>query len=739
MNRPLASAFAVCLLYGSSLAIGLQHITIRSQSTQGPQWFGTSSIVQEKFWITVNPNYLDVELEWVLDVGGYSKPDTFTNALEIVGNLNIEAGSVVTGMLLWNGDQILKAKLKPVGVAREQYEQVVDRDANAPPPPRDPVIFEYGWGPDNYYMSVFPACWQGTRRMRIRYVIPSHQESGVTKIGYPHASSQNAQVTLYKGHGIGSFLLQDRSGATEEITADSVVLPSARASSYNSGTVMHILPTPPAQVQGSRLYVGTFSTPSLQGQMIHFVGMTPQQILDSSSMREEYVILWRWNHAEVLSRYGLQIVQQSDVLQQFLTALQARNKKVALVIDRQGGEQTAFRLSGMGSDEYKRMLRYLADLSAMKYVSAPADAGPALTQTQINQLVDASLREFNDAIQAAMAQFSDRSEVLRHLIVLTAGPRWFTQYPRLSDVTCDPSIEITGLAAQVARHSKLSGSTYVETPYWPGVDLNGVFARHTHSIAASAVLTNGVVACSTGAASAAPSTWYYSGFQAAPNELRIYSPTPLKPAVRWTVSVNGAPLLSFRERPSVVTIDDGMQYSRLVGAFPNLIYLDTPRPTTLAPILGFVDQKYALLALEGDVLDDSTSWYYRVRGVPGLGPDDIFPAPQDSIGSADNSSQAASVVNTPVDHARLVPGVRVSHAGKGVVIFLDWAQLRNDKNLSIAVFSAAGRVLKQWDYRDLCGKSRISWSPDNGAGGRSVVIVRVRTLRGYSNTVVTLR
>ena len=84
-------------------ASGYQHSTFRSQSTQGPTWLGTASIQKEEFNITVYPDYLDVQLDWEFGIGG-NEPESYKDALEIVGNLTLAENSTVVGMLLWNGD-----------------------------------------------------------------------------------------------------------------------------------------------------------------------------------------------------------------------------------------------------------------------------------------------------------------------------------------------------------------------------------------------------------------------------------------------------------------------------------------------------------------------------------------------------------------------------------------------------------------------------------------------------------
>ena len=207
MKRLSIIAGAVFLCAAASFGIGLQHGVFRSQSTQGADWQGTAVIESERFDITVFPDYLDVDLEWVFRVGG-APPDSFKNALEIVGNLNLDAHSTVVGLITWYKGKILKGKLKADSIAKQQYEDVVQRSSDAPPPPRDPVLFEYGWGEDNYYISIFPAAFDSTRKVRIRYLIPAFNIDGVNKIAYPYSFTANPVVTVKTGEGVSGYVVE---------------------------------------------------------------------------------------------------------------------------------------------------------------------------------------------------------------------------------------------------------------------------------------------------------------------------------------------------------------------------------------------------------------------------------------------------------------------------------------------------------------------------------------------------
>lgn len=276
MMKPLWIAIALCA--SGAQAIGSQHATFRSQSTQGATWLGTAEITKENYRITVYPDYLDVELEWEFTVGG-TRPEQYGDALEIVGNLNLVENSSVIGMLVWYKDKILKAKLKSGETARSEYEQVVDRNSTVPPRPRDPVLLER-IGQDNYDISIFPVAFGSTRKVRFRYLVPV--QGG--KVVYPYAFSAPGTATLLAGPGTKGFQLTFSDGSTKKI--DSLAQLSApdyalEAWGNQSGLQpVSISPFLEKSVSSSFLMVGSFAGISFAGQMAHAYLIPPPAIQD---------------------------------------------------------------------------------------------------------------------------------------------------------------------------------------------------------------------------------------------------------------------------------------------------------------------------------------------------------------------------------------------------------------------------------------------------------------------------
>jgi len=271
-------------------SIGIQRANFCSQTTQGFKWIGTAKIIREKFDITVFSDYLDVEVEWVIEVSGATRPAE-DNSLEILGDIELVENSTVVGMILWNGGDILEANLKTSNAARQEYEDVVERNVIDPPPrPRDPVLFEM-IGEDKYRMSVFPVDFNGTRKLRFRYLIPSVVVNGVNKINYPHAFSQNPEITVRVGDELDGYWIEFTNQRLQKIDLASFNLDiDVYNVQYFNGAgdrIGWIVPKLKRDLGGSYLYIGDFEMQGFEGQMIRLIGMAPKGMLVSFALKYE--------------------------------------------------------------------------------------------------------------------------------------------------------------------------------------------------------------------------------------------------------------------------------------------------------------------------------------------------------------------------------------------------------------------------------------------------------------------
>ena len=612
----------------NSFAIGSQHGIFRSQSTQGTPWQGTAQITSEVFNITVMPDYLDVELEWEFTVGG-TAPQEHADALEIVGNLNLEANSVVVGMITWYKGMTLKGKLKTQEVAREQYETVVQRDADRPPPPRDPVLLEYSWGEDNYDISIFPVSFGGTRKVRIRYLIPAFNREGENKIAFPNAFTDIAQVNVQPGPGVEGYTIEscvDRKLFTKTAShpLDSREF-SFQAWGGHSGAkrIAFIIPVlENSRARGSTMYSGTFSTPHMSGEMLHVVTITPEKALLESNITEDFVILWRWNHPEILSRYARQIVEQSKLLVQFLESLKSAHKKAALVISKKGEEPITFTLDKKSGPEFKRMLQYLGQLSSQSIIDPPMSTSRNTIDLQYDP--GEALKEFENALQLAMTLFDQRSASLKHLLVLTAGPQLVA--PTYSYASQSVSWDSTISVGLLTRYldTKPTISSQIDNLYWPGVDISSFTSSYRGKWSVTATVGNGTDTFRIDVLAPPSENCPHCPYTQT-TDMHLFSRPSLQKSIRWNISSNGTELITFTESPRVVLMADGLQYARLIGASKHLVPLADVMPSSIASTLGFIDSTYSLVALEEDALPADLAMHYKNQGVPLLEQDDLFP------------------------------------------------------------------------------------------------------------------
>ncbi|MBF0432239.1 MAG: hypothetical protein HQK83_13220 [Fibrobacteria bacterium] len=152
---------------------------IQWQTTHGNMSRGSARLEENIITVTVFPDYLDVEEEAVIKTMGTITNTGDPNSLELYGEFSLSENSSIVGMLLWNGEVILKAKLKPKALANKEYEEVVDRNITPPPRPKDPALIEF-LGDNRYRVKIYPVQLGNSRKIRLRYHVPCvNGENGI--------------------------------------------------------------------------------------------------------------------------------------------------------------------------------------------------------------------------------------------------------------------------------------------------------------------------------------------------------------------------------------------------------------------------------------------------------------------------------------------------------------------------------------------------------------------------------
>jgi hypothetical protein len=170
--------------------------------------------------VIVHPFFAEVEEEAEIALmGGVWSGDNKT--LEIVEEFSLPKPAAIQSMLLWNGDKILKAKLKMKNDAAQQYEQVVDRK-------RDPALIEQ-ISEGRYRCRIFPVTIDGKRKIRIKYIVPISFGNTIFQISTiftPDAYNQLKQIPLIieSESETGNKCILKTKSVLKDITYDSVYL-----------------------------------------------------------------------------------------------------------------------------------------------------------------------------------------------------------------------------------------------------------------------------------------------------------------------------------------------------------------------------------------------------------------------------------------------------------------------------------------------------------------------------------
>jgi len=160
---------SICILLITFPVLLSANSSYRWQTTHDGQSSGSCQLVSSSIHASVYDFHVDiVEEAEIKMIGTVWRGDETT--LEIFGEFTLSKGTAVRSMLLWNGDQILKARLKERAAADSAYEDVVDRNAHLFVR-RDPALIEYR-GQNRYGFKIYPVNLNESRKIRILYTVP---------------------------------------------------------------------------------------------------------------------------------------------------------------------------------------------------------------------------------------------------------------------------------------------------------------------------------------------------------------------------------------------------------------------------------------------------------------------------------------------------------------------------------------------------------------------------------------
>jgi len=264
--------------------------TIYWQTTHEGSSSGNCRLESNKINITIHPYYLDVEEEAVIVADG-SVWWGDSKTLEIYGEFELTPGTAVRSMLLWNGNKLLKAKLRDKKAADSLYEATVDRSK-----PiifaRDPSIIEQ-IGENRYRFRIYPVEINASRRLRILYSVPMQAFSigpsfaintafSAGSVSYP----ENVSLGISKGETPINRYILNCGNVKRELQYDATYLiPSLNlrmtASSYwgsyitNDPNTFYITPD---STSFNRAYSYTLNTGNAAGTYSAVFATTPDSV-----------------------------------------------------------------------------------------------------------------------------------------------------------------------------------------------------------------------------------------------------------------------------------------------------------------------------------------------------------------------------------------------------------------------------------------------------------------------------
>jgi|GEM_PF-1345187 len=240
---------------------------------------GSCVLAHAEARVVARAGYLDVEEEVEIGVVGQVSSGVDGESLEIFGSFSLAPGSAIQGALLWNGNQILEAKLLDRKKADSLYEEVVDRNSTPPVRPRDPVVIE-AMGNGVYQFKIYPVKINQVRRLRLRMLIPAQAYDLSTKLPLRLSfsglfGSQNSQiaVTVVAGEDVASLQAQEGNGL-RTLTLPSVLLLGTYAMAASQYTWLQL---PGTRI--SSLATTHFSGGAWKGHYLTLVAAIPDELL----------------------------------------------------------------------------------------------------------------------------------------------------------------------------------------------------------------------------------------------------------------------------------------------------------------------------------------------------------------------------------------------------------------------------------------------------------------------------
>lgn len=741
-------AYVVFLL---ALAAGGSHAYLIAQNMSGIK--GKANLMVSHMTVRVGAQWLDIEEEAEVEIVTTSGSARGPWILE--GTFSVPKGTAITGCMLWNNDTLLMGKLRGKADAQHIFDSLVPpRDSGWA---RDPLLVEQ-MTDTTYGLHLFPFQTSGTRRFRLRYLVPLAP-------GANELSIRPLMATHLTGTLPAQFRLRLRGKAEGvKVVRGSLAwpaeFPSYQLVDLDATTDVRLRwPAGPAG-DGTCAIRGRIDSGAWKGEFALFTGKIPDSILQKTALRSETVVLWRWieprtffdvcydpvsgtNTGRCPNAHGQLAIQQAGVLGDIARRSVENAGKIGLVVD-EGMEDTSlvFPLTDSTTTNYRNLRKWLSSVTPeyLKWRIPPATnlSGSG----QVNLDISRNRTRFRTDVLKVGAMYSAASGVLRHFLIVTVGPTPvtgdFLSMPDLSalppDVTVASSRLVSPGSGLISRNGGLMvGMLAPPVAPWPGVDIDGAvlsrpwgdnvvqwndipLTRTRELLAGRLTLRSGDIDLSRDIVVRSNGR---GGFN---TSLNAHGPI-LGEAITWSLyDKNGDSLTSWSETPTWLRVDGDSVMPRLWGrsdAPLSPIFEDKE----LSTVFGYVDRFYSLLATPSDTVGLVRQKAYRDSGVPFLTWADIFPRQGYGSEAPTGVSSRPAIARFLVSWARSSHTLRVDLAGLGA------------RGLEIRDFR--GRLVASFGASQLEGLKILDWVAPASLG-RGMLLVSVRTASGLRTAKVVI-
>lgn len=745
MNRRLLPSLAAVLSTVSILAAPSGAYLV-AQNLKGVS--GQANLLLSHVTVQVGAQWLDIEEEAEVEI-------TTTNSTAkgpwiLEGDFAVPKGVAIVGCMLWNDDTLLMGKLRGKASAERIFDSLVPtRDSSWA---RDPLLVEQLTA-TTYGLHLFPFQTSGTRRFRLRYLVPLVP-------GQNELSIKPLAASFITGTLPAQFRLRLRGSAqgVKIVRGASVwpaELPSYQLVDLDAATDVRLRWPAGPSGDGTCAIKGRIDSGAWKGEFALFTGKVPDSILTKTALRTETVVLWRWiapeqffdacfdeatgdYTARCLNDFGALAVRQADAIGQIAQRSVENAGKIGLVAD-EGMEDPprVYPLTDSTTTNYRNLRLWLSSISQAyldwRIPKPSTSVGSGATSLEISK----NRERFRTDVVEVAALYGSATGVLRHLVVVTVGPTpvtgEFLQAPDVSSLPPDVTVSSSVLVAPGS--GSLSQNVYYEDPpaaaHWPGVDLEGVV--QARSGGTKTVTWNGVVlpriretlagrlSLRSGSVNVSRDIVVRSNGQGGFNTSLNVHGTTLGDMVTWSLyDEDGDTVALWNESPTWLRVGGDSVMPRLWGkseAPLSPIFEDRD----FGPLFGYVDRFYSLLATPSDTVGRVRQAALRDSGVPFLSYAEIFPRQGYKVDGT--STVARAYARSEGLQVRWIASVRTLRV-----------DLTGVDARGVEVRDLRGRLLASFPASQLAGLKALDWRVPDGA--RGMIVVTVRTAQGLRSVRV---